>query len=174
VLGLHSRQLTALAHLQAAKRMHRLAPHAKVIFLLRNPVDRAYSHYRHVVRADLVLGRRENDQSLVSARCRAGLQCWSIRQRRETIHAARQLPLALHWTYCDECGPSCRWLCMGPRHTFAMNVVPGHLAGTASQTWCYAWLHRCDQGERIVPGFPSAGRSRGGGFANPVERRPIG
>ena len=28
-------------------RIHQLLPHAKLIFLLRNPVDRAYSHYWH-------------------------------------------------------------------------------------------------------------------------------
>ena len=38
--------------------MHRLAPNAKVIFLLRDPVARAYSHYRHYVKIDLKAGTR--------------------------------------------------------------------------------------------------------------------
>ena len=33
-----------------AKRVHELMPQVKVIALLRNPVDRAYSHYHHEVR----------------------------------------------------------------------------------------------------------------------------
>jgi hypothetical protein len=35
---------------QVAQRVSRLLPGAKVIFLLRNPVARAYSHYQHQVR----------------------------------------------------------------------------------------------------------------------------
>ncbi|MFY0643003.1 MAG: sulfotransferase domain-containing protein [Bacteroidia bacterium] len=30
------------------RRMFTLAPHARIIFILRNPIDRAWSHYRHV------------------------------------------------------------------------------------------------------------------------------
>jgi hypothetical protein len=37
-------------HPLAPKRISRLVPQAKFIALLRNPVDRAYSHYQHVVR----------------------------------------------------------------------------------------------------------------------------
>jgi hypothetical protein len=33
-----------------ARRVYELVPHVKVIVLLRNPVDRAYSHYNHEVR----------------------------------------------------------------------------------------------------------------------------
>lgn len=35
---------------QVAARVHALLPHMKSIFLLRNPVSRAYSHYQHQVR----------------------------------------------------------------------------------------------------------------------------
>jgi hypothetical protein len=35
----------ALYHPQAPRRLHAIAPRAKLIALLRNPVDRAYSHY---------------------------------------------------------------------------------------------------------------------------------
>ena len=39
-----------LAHLLAPERMARLVPEARLIALLRNPVERAYSDYQHVVR----------------------------------------------------------------------------------------------------------------------------
>lgn len=39
-----------LAHPLAAERARRLLPDAKIIVLLRNPVERAYSHYREQVR----------------------------------------------------------------------------------------------------------------------------
>jgi hypothetical protein len=39
-----------LFHPLAPKRLHAVAPDAKLIVLLRNPVDRAYSHYQHEVR----------------------------------------------------------------------------------------------------------------------------
>lgn len=39
-----------LFHPLAAERAYSLCPHAKIIVLLRNPVDRAYSHYHHEVR----------------------------------------------------------------------------------------------------------------------------
>jgi hypothetical protein len=39
-----------LFHPHAAERMRAHAPHAKLIVLLRNPIDRAYSHYGHSVR----------------------------------------------------------------------------------------------------------------------------
>lgn len=39
-----------LFHPFAASRAAEVVPHAKLIVLLRNPVDRAYSHYRHTVR----------------------------------------------------------------------------------------------------------------------------
>jgi hypothetical protein len=39
-----------LFHPEAPKRMAGLIPHAKLIVLLRNPVDRAWSHYWHQVR----------------------------------------------------------------------------------------------------------------------------
>lgn len=35
----------ALFHPQSPRRLHAVAPHARLIVLLRNPVDRAYSHY---------------------------------------------------------------------------------------------------------------------------------
>jgi hypothetical protein len=37
-------------HPNAAKRMHEVIPFASLIVLLRNPTDRAYSHYQHQVR----------------------------------------------------------------------------------------------------------------------------
>src|SRR5581483_11863989 len=37
-------------HPQAARRVARLLPHAKFILVLRDPVDRAYSHYNHEIR----------------------------------------------------------------------------------------------------------------------------
>jgi hypothetical protein len=40
-----------LPHPLAPARAFQLLPHAKLIALLRNPVDRAFSHYQHVVRA---------------------------------------------------------------------------------------------------------------------------
>ena len=39
-----------LFHPLAAKRLHAMLPEAKLIVLLRNPVDRAYSHFQHEVR----------------------------------------------------------------------------------------------------------------------------
>ena len=39
-----------LFHPLAAERAAQLVPHAKLIVLLRDPVERAYSHYRHMVR----------------------------------------------------------------------------------------------------------------------------
>jgi hypothetical protein len=39
-----------LSHPHAAKRMAEVIPHARLIALLRNPVDRAYSHYQMAVR----------------------------------------------------------------------------------------------------------------------------
>ena len=39
-----------LYHPHAARRAAEVVPHAKLIALLRNPVDRAYSHYNHQVR----------------------------------------------------------------------------------------------------------------------------
>ena len=38
-------------HPLAAARIHDLLPQAKLIAILRNPVDRAYSHYQHMVRS---------------------------------------------------------------------------------------------------------------------------
>jgi hypothetical protein len=35
---------------EAPKNIHRLIPEAKIIAILRNPVDRAFSHYMHLVR----------------------------------------------------------------------------------------------------------------------------
>lgn len=37
-------------HPHSPKRVHEMLPNAKLILLLRNPVDRAYSHYHHEVR----------------------------------------------------------------------------------------------------------------------------
>ena len=31
------------------ERMHRISPDARIIFLIRNPIDRAWSHYRHTI-----------------------------------------------------------------------------------------------------------------------------
>ena len=39
-----------LFHPHAASRAHALMPKAKIVVLLRNPVDRAWSHYHHMVR----------------------------------------------------------------------------------------------------------------------------
>jgi hypothetical protein len=39
-----------LYHPHAARRAAEVVPHAKLIVLLRNPVDRAYSHYNHQVK----------------------------------------------------------------------------------------------------------------------------
>lgn len=39
-----------LYHPLAAKRVAKTLPHAKLIVVLRNPVDRAYSHYQHQLR----------------------------------------------------------------------------------------------------------------------------
>lgn len=41
---------TYLFYPEIPKRMSEVLPHAKIIVMLRNPVDRAYSHYHHVVR----------------------------------------------------------------------------------------------------------------------------
>lgn len=38
-------------HPTAPERIQQAVPNAKIIVLLRNPVDRAYSHYQHMVRA---------------------------------------------------------------------------------------------------------------------------
>lgn len=38
-------------HPTAPERIRQVVPNAKIIVLLRNPVDRAYSHYQHMVRA---------------------------------------------------------------------------------------------------------------------------
>ena len=37
-------------HPNAAKRVYQVIPQTKLIMLLRNPIDRAYSHYHHEVR----------------------------------------------------------------------------------------------------------------------------
>ncbi|MEH7223930.1 sulfotransferase domain-containing protein [Bacillus sp. JJ1566] len=39
-----------LVHPDAPKRAYETLPHAKLIVLLRNPIDRAYSHYHHMAR----------------------------------------------------------------------------------------------------------------------------
>lgn len=39
-----------LAHPHAPRRIHQILPGVKAIAMLRNPIDRAYSHYQHVVR----------------------------------------------------------------------------------------------------------------------------
>jgi Sulfotransferase domain len=39
-----------LAHPLAAERAHRLLPEVKLVALLRNPIERAFSHYQHEVR----------------------------------------------------------------------------------------------------------------------------
>lgn len=39
-----------LFHSHVPKRVFKLLPHVKLIVLLRNPVDRAYSHYYHAVK----------------------------------------------------------------------------------------------------------------------------
>lgn len=44
-----------LFHPQAAERVAAIMPHAKLIAVLRNPVDRAFSHYQH----EVALGREE-------------------------------------------------------------------------------------------------------------------
>lgn len=44
-----------LFHPLAPERVARLVPHARLIALLRNPVDRAFSHYQH----EVALGREE-------------------------------------------------------------------------------------------------------------------
>lgn len=41
-----------LFHPMVPERVHSLYPHVKLIVILRNPVDRAYSHYWHVVDRD--------------------------------------------------------------------------------------------------------------------------
>jgi hypothetical protein len=48
--------------------MYQLAPNAKVIFLLRDPVHRAYSHYRHDVRLDIHSGLRVMKEQQASER----------------------------------------------------------------------------------------------------------
>lgn len=55
--GLYGRHLPAfdatpyyIVHPQVAERASRLIPGARIIILLRDPVDRAYSHYHHEVR----------------------------------------------------------------------------------------------------------------------------
>ena len=45
----------------AAERIHRLAPNARLIYLLRHPIERARSHYRHQVQ------RRRESRPLVEA-----------------------------------------------------------------------------------------------------------
>jgi len=42
-----------LCHPLAPKRIHDVIPHIKLIVMLRDPVDRAYSHYQHAVRHGL-------------------------------------------------------------------------------------------------------------------------
>jgi hypothetical protein len=39
-----------LLHPQAAARAASLVPHAKILVMLRNPIDRAFSHYQHMFR----------------------------------------------------------------------------------------------------------------------------
>lgn len=39
-----------LTHPHTPRRVHELIPHAKLVVMLRNPVDRALSHYQHQVR----------------------------------------------------------------------------------------------------------------------------
>jgi Sulfotransferase domain len=39
-----------LAHPLAAERAHRLLPEVKLVALLRNPIERAFSHYQHEIR----------------------------------------------------------------------------------------------------------------------------
>ena len=46
-----------LFHPHAARRASTVVPHAKLIVLLRNPVDRAYSHYQHQVKRGKGEGR---------------------------------------------------------------------------------------------------------------------
>src|SRR5581483_8059296 len=43
---------TYLFHPLAARRAHSIVPNAKLIVLLRNPIDRAYSHYQTGIRHD--------------------------------------------------------------------------------------------------------------------------
>jgi hypothetical protein len=47
-----SRQTSPLYiyHPEAAKRIHQSFPEVKLIFILRNPVERAYSHYYHSIK----------------------------------------------------------------------------------------------------------------------------
>src|SRR5690606_6491994 len=42
-----------LLHPRAAARAAKLVPEAKIIVMLRNPVDRAFSHYQHMFRLGL-------------------------------------------------------------------------------------------------------------------------
>ncbi|MCU1356864.1 MAG: sulfotransferase [Acidimicrobiales bacterium] len=42
-----------LAHPLAPERAHAVVPEAKLIVMLRNPVDRAFSHWQHMVRHDI-------------------------------------------------------------------------------------------------------------------------
>ena len=47
------------------KEVHKMCPNVKLIILLRNPVDRAYSHYHHQIRKKL-LPPRENERENLS------------------------------------------------------------------------------------------------------------
>ena len=44
------------------RRMHAISPDAKIIFLIRNPVDRAWSHYRHTINKGRIENYAENEQ----------------------------------------------------------------------------------------------------------------
>jgi hypothetical protein len=105
---------TYLSHQWAPERIRRALPGARLLVLLRNPVDRAYSQYQMSVREDLEDLPFEEALEREAERLAPELR----RVRRDRHH--RSLPLAkhsyLHRSHYDD--QMERWLALFPRSQF--------------------------------------------------------
>ena len=106
-----------LFHPSAPERVAKLVPKARLIALVRNPVDRALSHYHH----EVALGREslpfEDALAQEEERMRGELE--RMRDPRYFSHAWWNYPYASRGLYADQLE---RWLAVFPREQLL--VVP--------------------------------------------------
>jgi len=94
-----------LAHPLAAQRAAAMVPDAKLVVLLRNPVERAYSHYRHEVRLghedapvqEALLRELSNGGGAFSTEPLRDLWAWQHRSYLQRGLYAQQLRAWMRW-----------------------------------------------------------------------------
>jgi hypothetical protein len=92
-----------LASLKAPARVHRLLPNVKWIFLLRDPVARAYSHCWHLVRTRRTSGSFEETLRQDGSLLQRGFYRESL-QRYLNVFAAAQIRVILFEQFVAETG----------------------------------------------------------------------